>query len=742
MVNGRSSSRFSEGGALAKLFGCFKSVGRWSLSMTMLDNPAPRRSYDLEWPAARGAMAAVALGILSVSACSPAPAPETAPTVTPPAPISRSALFADPAFARPSISPDGSMVAFLAPHQGYLNIWVAPVGSPQEGRPVTAETSRGLRGFAWSGDGASLLYSQDDRGDENWRIYVVSSAGGEPRAVTPAGYRAELISAAAADPAHILVTINDRDRSWPDVYRVALATGERTLVERNTQQYSGWLADRQNRLRAALRTTETGAQEIFVRDSRSRDGAGRWRKLGDIAVEDVAMTRLIGYSADGTHIVLIDSHRRDKAALVRMDSVTGERSVLAESSAADVVDVWLDPETFTAEAFAVEYLRREWRGLSPEAESRLAALDSVFEGEVAVVSRSRDDTLWIVEETSPTRPTRSALFSPVTGTSTPLFSHFPQLADQSLQPMIAREIPASDGLSLVSYLTLPPGSDADGDGLPERPAPLVLLVHGGPWARDSFGFDPRHQWLANRGYAVLSVNFRGSTGFGKAFLNAGNGEWGRRMQQDLSEAVAWAVGEQIADPLRVAIMGSSYGGYAALAGLAFTPDTFACGVSLVGPSNLTSLLNAIPPYWAAYRQELYTRIGDPRTPEGRQALRERSPLFAVDAMRAPLLVGQGARDVRVPRGESDQIVAALAARRVPVTYLLFPNEGHGLAQPQNRLAWYSAVEGFFGQCLGGVVEPVGDSFQGAEVYAVRGGGLIPGLANVARRPSAGVAPAP
>ncbi len=690
------------------------------------------------------AMTAVAC-LTALGACQPSsPAAPPAPPAPPP-PISRAALFSDPAYAGPQISPDGAMVGYLAPHEGYLNIWIAPTGAPQEGRAMTAEATRGVRWFAWSGDGAYLIYAQDDRGDENWRLYAVPVSGGDVVALTPAGARAELISVAAADPAHILVTINERDRAWPDVYRVALASGQRTLVEANRQQYSGWLADRQNRLRVALRTTDTGAQEIFVRDSRSRDGAGRWRKLGDISFEDVSMTQLIGFEADGAHIVMIDSTGRDKAALVRMDSVTGARVPLAQSPAADVVDVWLNPMTYAAEAYAVEYLRREWSGLTDEANASLAALDAAFEGEFTVTSRSGDDGIWVVEETGPTLPTRSALFSPTSGAATPLFSHFPQLAELSLLPMIAHEINASDGLSMVSYLTLPQGSDPDGDGLPETPAPLVLLVHGGPWARDSFGFDPRHQWLANRGYAVLSVNFRGSTGFGKAFLQAGNGEWGRRMQLDLTEAVAWAASEQIADPTRVAIMGASYGGYAALAGLAFYPDTYACGVSLVGPANLASLLEAIPPYWAAFRNELYTRVGNPSTPEGRQLLRERSPFFAVSSIRAPLLVGQGARDVRVPRAESDQIVAALAARRVQVTYLLFPNEGHGLARPQNRMAWYAAVEGFLGQCLGGAVEPIGGSFEGAEVFAMRGAGLIPGLSNVARRPSTGAAvssPAP
>ena len=709
---------------------------------------APRALTPLRFLAA--AACGLTLGCGGPQEEAPAPPEPTAPTPL----ISRAALFADPAFLSPRLSPDGAQIAFLAPAGGYLNLWVAPSGDPGQARVLTQEATRGLRWFTWSGDGSHLIYRQDDRGDENWRLYALPAVGGEPIALTPSGARAELVSVAAADPGSVLVTINERDRAWPDVYRVTLATGERTLVERNTQSFSNWLADRGNRLRAATKTLPDGSQEIWVRDSRSRDGAGRWRRLSGIAFEDVSMTRLIGFEADGEHIVMIDSTGRDKAALVRMDAVTGEREVLAESPAADVVDVWINPITYAPEAFAVEFLRREWRGLTDAATAQLDALDATFEGDFTVVSRSQDDSLWVVEETGPTRPTRSALFRPaappaptvgpaamIVGQNAAaaveaaaLFEHYPQLDGISLQPMIAREITASDGLTLVSYLTLPFGSDPDGDGLPDTPAPLVLLVHGGPWARDSFGFDPRHQWLANRGYAVLSVNFRGSTGFGKAFLNAGNLEWGRRMQQDLSEAVSWAVAEQIADPTRVAIMGGSYGGYAALAGLAFTPDLYACGVSLVGPSNLTSLLNAIPPYWAAFRAELHTRVGDPTTSEGRQLLRERSPLFSASAIRAPLLVGQGGRDPRVPRAESDQIVAAVAARRAPVTYLLFPNEGHGLARPQNRLAWYAATEGFLGQCLGGAVESIGADFEGAEVFGLRGAGLVPGLQAVAPRP--------
>ena len=672
--------------------------------------------------------------LCAVAACTPTPMP-AAPEVNAPVPmIARTALFADPAYASPKVSPNGAMVAYLAPHEGYLNVWVAPIANLAAAKPVTNDIARGIRQFEWAQNSAAVLYAQDDRGDENWRIFLVPAAGGAPLALTPAGVRAELVAAAPGDPEHVLVTLNERDRSWPDVYSIALANGERTRVMLNNRQFSGWVADRAGRLRLAVKTLDNGTEEIW-----SRSATGRWTVLSEILFEDSQMSHLIGFEADNEHVLMFDSSSADTAALVRMSATTGAKEKIAESPDADIVDVWLNPQTFAPEAYAVEFLRREWRGLTDDARAEITALEAALEGQVEVVSRSTDDQVWTIEESSPTIPVRSWVYDrrrPEAERLGRLFNHRPELAQAPLQPMLPREIQARDGLTLVSYLTLPPDADGDGDGRPETPGPLVLLVHGGPWSRDSYGFDPRHQWLANRGYAVLSVNFRGSTGFGKNFLNAGDLQWGRAMQDDLSDAVAWAVAEGIATPDRVAIMGGSYGGYATLAGLAFTPDLYACGVSLVGPSNLISLLNAIPPYWAAYRTELFARVGDPRTQAGRDLLRERSPLFTTARMRAPLLVGQGARDPRVPRAESDQIVAALAANRANVTYLVYPDEGHGLARPQNRLSWYGAVEGFLGQCVGGRTEPIGTDFTGARVYGVRGTDRVPGLAAVAPPPPA------
>jgi dipeptidyl aminopeptidase/acylaminoacyl peptidase len=325
--------------------------------------------------------------------------------------------------------------------------------------------------------------------------------------------------------------------------------------------------------------------------------------------------------------------------------------------------------------------------------------------------------------------TASYLYDRASGKITKLFDHRPELAGAPLRPMKPVEIPTHDGLTLVGYLTLPPGAaTAKGDGLhPTAPVPLVLDVHGGPWARDSYGFNPEHQWLANRGYAVLSVNYRGSTGFGKTFINAGDHEWAGKMHLDLMEAVDWAIREKIAMPDKVAIYGGSYGGYAALVGLTFTPDRFACGVDIVGPSNLQTLIAAIPPYWTAFLEDMTRRIGDPRTDEGRKLLESRSPLTFAERISRPLLIAQGANDPRVKQAESDQIVAAMKNKQLPVTYVLYPDEGHGFARPQNRLAFYAIGEGFLARCLGGRYEAVGNDFDGSSLQVQEGAAVVPGL---------------
>jgi dipeptidyl aminopeptidase/acylaminoacyl peptidase len=385
------------------------------------------------------------------------------------------------------------------------------------------------------------------------------------------------------------------------------------------------------------------------------------------------------------------------------------------------------PATGVVQAALVVYLRNEWTVIDPSVAADLEKLRTIGEGDINVVSRSLADDKWVVVLTSSTAPPITYLYDRATGQTNLWFESRPALKGAVTAPMHTAEIKSRDGLTLPSYYTLPPASDPDGDGKPASPVPTVLLVHGGPWGRDGYGFNPMHQWLANRGYAVLAVNFRGSTSFGKAFTNAGDLEWGRKMHDDLLDGVAWAAAEGIAQRDKVAIMGGSYGGYATLAGIAMTPTEFACGVDIVGPSNLVTLLSTIPPYWGPILTQFATRVGDETTEEGRKLLTERSPRTYAHQIQRPLLIGQGANDPRVKQAESDQIVAAMQENKIPVTYILYPDEGHGFARPQNNLSFNAAAEEFLATCLGGRVEPVGDDLRGSSITVRAGAELLPGL---------------
>lgn len=677
---------------------------------------------------------ALALGlVLAVAACgerASAPAPEAVSSDL----ITRASLFGEPARSGGQLSPRGDRVAFLAPRDGVTNVWVLSVDAMDEARPVTDERERGVSSFRWAADGATLLYLQDANGDDNTRLFAVDVATGVSRALTPAGARAEILSVSAADAGAVVVSVNDRDRGWPDVVRIELATGARTVLQRNAARYLSVLLDRDNAVRVAMRARADGGVEVVAMLPR-----GQTRTLFEAPFEDAMSTRLVGMEADGAHFLMLDSSlgqpdtpARDRTALVRVDLATGEKTVLGEGERSDVVDVWIDPVTGAAEAFATEYLRREWRALNADSQADIDFLDRSLTGDFSVVSRSADDTRWIVVEENPVTPRRSYLFDragPAGRRLTSLFSHRPDLQQAALQPMTPVEIVSRDGMTLVSYLTLPAGADINGDARPEQPLPMVLLPHDGPWARDSYGFDAMHQWLANRGYAVLSVNYRGSAGFGKAFLNAGNGAWGAGIQNDLADAVQWALTQRVAEEGRVAIVGSGFGGYAALAGLAFTPDQYRCGASFGAPANLFSMLDLAP---AWQRDQLYRRVADARTEAGRQLLRVRSPVFHAGRIRSPLLLAYGMRDPGLTRGETDQVAQAVRLRGI-LTYLAFPDEGRDLVRPQNRLSYLAVLEHFLGDCLGGRVEPVGASFEGAAINVYDGAVNVLGLSAFSRR---------
>lgn len=653
--------------------------------------------------------------------------PATAPEQ--PGLIARADLFGEPVRRAAQLSPRGDFIAFLAPREGVTNLWVLPADAIDEARPLTAESGRGVVSFSWAQDNATLLFTVDDHGEGRTRLYAVEASGqAPPRALTPEDSQAEILGLTGNDPSGVLIALRGRDQPFADVVRLDLGTGERTTVYRNTGGYIRFLADRDNQLRLGVKSVAGGGQEVDARDPQ-----GRWRSLFNIAFQDTLSSRLVAFEGGGATFLMLDSTDRDRTALVRVDATSGVKTVVGESARADVVDAWLDPATNAPEAFATEYLRREWRAIDPAAQADLDYLDRQLSGDFNVVSRNASDTRWIVEESGPTVPTRSYLYDRSGNRLSLLFRQRPELEQAALQPMTPVEIEARDGLTLVTYLTLPVGSDADRDARPDRPVPLVLAPHDGPWARDSFGFNPLHQWLANRGYAVLSVNFRGSLGFSKAFLNAGNREWGGRIQDDLLDAVKWAIDNGVARSDRIAIVGAGFGGYAALSGLTSTPDQFRCAAAFGPMSNLISMLDLAP---VSEREGLYQRVGDARTPDGRQLLRDRSPFFRASQIESPLLLALGGRDPRSPRADADQIAQGVRARRGNLTYLVFPDEGADLARPQNRLSYLAVLEHFLGDCLGGRVEPVGASFEGANINVFDGAVNVPGLSAFARRQAA------
>ncbi|MCD9032510.1 S9 family peptidase [Luteimonas sp. Y-2-2-4F] len=672
---------------------------------------------------------------LALAACGERAGPaETAETATPPAAapasldevelIPREALFGNPERTNVQISPDGKYLSWIAPVDGVLNVWIAPAGDLAAARAVTRDDARGIRQYFWSYRPDTLLYLRDTGGDEDFHLYAVDLTSGESRDLTPyARTRASVMGVSARQPDAVLVGMNDRDRQWHDVYRVDLGSGERTLVERNTG-FASYLADDDFRLRMAFRSRPDGGRDVL-----KPDGQGGWTVAEDIPFDDVINTGYTDFTADGRTAYLFESRERDTVALFAVDADSGERKLLLENPRADVSGLLADPRTGVAQAAASNYLREEWSVLDPAIGSDLEKLKALGPGDASVRSRTLDDRTWIVAYSAAEAPETYYRYDRASGELAELFSARPALDGKPLVPMWPQEIRSRDGLTLVSYLTLPPHADADADGRADAPVPMVLLVHGGPWARDDYGYGSYDQWLANRGYAVLSVNYRGSTGFGKNFLNRANHEWAGKMHDDLIDAVQWAIDGGVTTREQVAIMGGSYGGYATLVGMTFTPDTFACGVDLVGPSNLITLFETFPAYWASFMEQWYRRVGDPRTEEGRKLLLERSPISHVDRISKPLLIGQGANDPRVVQAESDQIVAAMQARGIPVTYALFPDEGHGFARPENNKAFNAVTEGFLAECLGGRAEPIGGDFAGSSIEVPTGADIVPGLAD-------------
>ncbi|MBS1262368.1 MAG: Dipeptidyl aminopeptidase BIII [Calditrichaeota bacterium] len=649
-----------------------------------------------------------ALCALAIAGCTSTRSPELIPLEV---------LFGNPSQTQPRLSPDGSTLTYIAPLDGVLNIWVHEPGDGDD-RPLTHDTGRGIRYHQWLYDGEHVIYLQDRDGDENWRIYMVNVAGGELKELTPEDpsvehpVRAEPLAISREKPNQIIVGMNKRDARVHDVYRIDVTTGNVEMIEQGRPDNLLWVIDHELRVRGYQRSNPNGSQTLLLREP----GATEFEEAIRWEPEDALTAHPIDFAGDNRTLYLISSRGRNAAAVYAYDTATGERTLLASDPMYDASKLLQDPETHEAQAALFIRERRNWTVFDESIRDDFTRIRENARGDFLVSARTVDDSQWLIYYDVDNGPGVYYRFDRAAGEFEKLFVTRPELADQPLVEMEPVTFTARDGMELHGYLTMPENA--------QPPVPLVLNVHGGPWTRDYWGYDPEAQWLANRGYACLQVNYRGSTGYGKQYLNAGDREWGGAMQTDLSDGVRWAIDEDIADPDRIAIYGASYGGYAALAGASMNPDVYDCAISVVGPSSLETLLSSLPPYWSSYIEVFETRVGRlPRYESGPKAglpkaeadwteqdrkdiefLRGRSPLYHADKIRIPLLIGQGANDPRVKQAESDQIVEELRKRGIEVEYVVYPDEGHGFAKPENRIDFYRRAERFLARHLGGRVE--------------------------------------
>ncbi|HEX4834298.1 MAG TPA: S9 family peptidase [Trebonia sp.] len=618
--------------------------------------------------------------------------------------IPRGVLFGNPERVNPQLSPDGTRLAWIAPRDGVLNVWVAPIGDGggsavdwDAAQAVTDDADRGIRSFGWAHDNRHVLYIQDAGGDENWRLYDVDLQTSARRDLTPfEGIHAMLLGTSKRKPGEVLVGINKDNPQLHDVYRLELDSG--TLEKKiDNPGFAGWVADEDLVVRGALRPQPDGSFDLLVRDAASNDevGAEDWRTVMSIPAEDVTSTDVVTFSRDGQSLLMISAAGSNTGRLTRLDLATGAETVIAEDPDADVSGVMVDPDTLEPQIVTVLKERSQYVVLDESVAEDFKAIRALHPGDPRFAGRDDADTVFLVGFTNDAGPVPYYLYDRATRSARYLFEHQPALSAYELAPMEPFTFTARDGLVIHGYATFPPGQGRSG-------LPAVINVHGGPQVRDAWGYNPEAQWLANRGYLCVQVNYRGSTGYGKAFVAAGDREWGGKMHDDLIDAVGHVASQGWADRERVAIYGGSYGGYAALVGAAFTPDAFRCAVDIVGPSNLKTLLETIPAYWAPAAAALYRRVGDPE--KDQDFLWSRSPLSRARDIRIPLLIAQGANDPRVKQAESEQIVAALTEAGIEHEYLLFPDEGHGFAKPENRIRFYTAAEKFLARYLGGRFE--------------------------------------
>jgi dipeptidyl aminopeptidase/acylaminoacyl peptidase len=631
--------------------------------------------------------------------------------------IPRSVLFGNPDKIGVSVSPDAKHISYVAPLDGVLNVYVAPINDLKNAKPITADKGRGITNYAWSYDGQNILYMQDKDGDENHSVYRVNLSTNDVLRLTPEGVKAMIIKGSPRHEDELLIAMNDRDPRFFDVHRFNIWTGESKMIFDNSSGYAHFLADDALDIRFATKSLDDGSEKIdqFV-------GVGDAVEFKVVPFEDTSNTGLLAIDSIGNTLYMFDSQGRDTAALYSIDLHTYEKQVIAETDKADIDGVDFEPKTKKIQSYSYTYEKQKTTVIDPAIEKDIKYLEALDDGEMNITSRSYEDNMWVVSYMKDNAPVSYYLYDRAKGKAEFMFVHNSRIADVKLNKMNPVVIDARDGVKMVSYLTFPKSAGKIADSLkPEHATPLVLYVHGGPEARDDWGYNSIHQWLSDRGYAVLSVNYRGSAGFGKNFVRMGDGQWSRKMHEDLLDAVNWAVSNGVTTKDQVAIFGGSYGGYATLVGLTITPETFACGVDIVGPSNLATLYDSIPPYWEPFKVSLSKKMGgDTSNETAMQELRARSPINYVDSIKKPLLIAQGANDPRVKQAESDQIVDAMKAKGIPVTYLLYPDEGHGFVRPDNKQSFYAVAEHFLGSCLKGAVEPVGDDMNNTSMQILHG----------------------
>ena len=602
--------------------------------------------------------------------------------------IPRDILFGNPVKTSPKLSPDGKKMAYLAPSEEVLNVWVKTIGEDND-KMVTNDTNRGIRRYFWSEDSEYIFYLQDIGGDENWRLYSVDLKTDKIKDLTPFdNVQVRIEDHNKFHPQKMLIGMNKEDPKVHDVYNLHIKTGRITLVAKNPGNISSWVADIDLKVRGAMVSNPDGSSDLLLR----KDEHSEWKKTISWGFDDTLSSGPVSFTKDGKSLYLFDSRNSDISALVKFEIETGNIEVIAKDSYYDIGNILINSDTYEVQAVSFTKERNEWLVLDENLKDDFENVSKLSEGDYFIYDRDNEDKNWLIGITVDNGPVSFYSYSRDKKKGELLFYNKPDLKNYEMSFMEPISFKSRDGLTIHGYITYPKGEN-------RKKLPVVLNVHGGPWVRDTWGYDSESQWLADRGYACVQVNYRGSSGYGKKFLNAGNKEWGGKMHDDLVDTVDWLIKQGIAEPDKICIYGGSYGGYAALVGATFTPDVFSCAVSIVGPSNLITFIDTIPPYWSTFRSIMYKKVGNPETEE--EFLKSRSPLFKVQNIKIPMLIAQGANDPRVNQDESEQIVAEMKRRNIEHEYLLFPDEGHGFAKPENRLKFFEAAEKFLAKHLGG-----------------------------------------